>query len=119
MQAGKLRDRITILRKTEGTQNASGEPAVTWEELGVFRAEVLTAPGRERDIAEQTRAEAIYSITMRKQPSVDFQRADAVVRGDWDGSSTPDLDVLSIEQIRAAGSSRVEALKLVCREYAE
>lgn len=119
MQAGRLRDRITILRKTEGAQNPSGEPTFTWESLGYFRAEVLTASGREREIAAQTRAEAVYSITIRRQPSIDILRADGVVRGLWDEESAPELDVLSIEQIRAAGSSRVEALKLICREYTE
>lgn len=117
MQAGRLRDRITILRKTEGPQNPSGEPTFTWASLGYFRAEVATVSGREREIAAQTRAEVHYAVTMRQQPGITFQRADGVIRGEWDGSAEPTFDVLSIEELRAAGSSRIEGLKLICREY--
>lgn len=96
MQAGKLRNRITILRKTEGTPNASGEPTITWESLGTFYAGVMALQGSEAFSVQQRNAEARHKIMMRFQPNIEFRRADGIVRDEWDGSSAPDLDILDV-----------------------
>jgi head-tail adaptor len=113
MQAGKLRHIITVLRKSEGAQNTYGEPAVTWASLGTFAAEVLPLSGREKQIAQQTWAEAGHAIRMRVQPSITFRRADGVVQGDWDGVSVPALDILDVQDF----DGRKRELRMTCREH--
>lgn len=113
MRRGQLRSRITILRRTEGAQNDAGEPAMTWASLGERFAKVEALRGFERGALQQTWAEVSYRITLDFDPTVTIRRADAIVRGAWDGLALPTLDILDV----ADPDDRRRTLVLYAREY--
>lgn len=65
MQAGKLRHRVTIERRTESSRTAQGTPVYTWAELATRYASVNKLSGREAERAKQIVAEAEFQIVMR------------------------------------------------------
>lgn len=70
MQAGKLRDRVTIQRvKSAATLDAAGVVDLTtssnWETLASRWAEVVGAGGQERGESQRTAANITHKITLR------------------------------------------------------
>lgn len=108
MQAGLLRDRITITQETVTGQNSYGEDAVTTATVGQFWANVISLTGRELEVAQQRWAEARYKVIMRHQPGVSITRKMTVVNG---GRS---MDILDVQDIDS--SIRPKAL-LICKDY--
>lgn len=64
MRAGTLRHRITIEQPAE-TQNAHGEPVVTWSALATCWASVEPLSGRELLMAQQVNAEITHRARLR------------------------------------------------------
>lgn len=116
MRAGSLRTRISILRRTEGAQNANGEPIVTWEQLGTFYSRRIDQGAVEVFRAQQTWAEAQYVYEIRTVPNITFRRTDGIVEGGppTDETEAPTVDVLGIVDPDQGKGVR---LHLVCREY--
>lgn len=71
-QIGKLRQRITIQRKTH-TQNGLGEPVVVWTAVATVWAERRTLRGREFESAGTEQAEYTNVYTLRYRADVTEQ----------------------------------------------
>jgi len=65
MQAGDLRNRITIERLSAPTQDAFGEPIETWSEMLTRWADVTPLEGREFFQAQQTQTAVDHRIRIR------------------------------------------------------
>lgn len=109
MRAGRLHERILIERATDGAQNASGEPIVTWEDLGTFPcSHPMPLSGMEQQRFQQTVAEQMVKIEVRFQPSITFHRKDRATMGDRT------FDIVDIQE-----PVRRRQLFLYCREFPE
>jgi len=64
MQAGKLRERLT-LQRADTDQNRAGEEVAIWEDLAERWGAVETLGGRELAKAQQVVAEATTKVTLR------------------------------------------------------
>lgn len=69
MNAGTLRHRVTIQRKTV-TRDSYGGETVTWTDVATVWAMVKPIGGREYYGAGQTLAESTYTVTMRYRADV-------------------------------------------------
>lgn len=116
MPSGRLRTRISILRRSEGSQNSSGEPAITWSLLVTCFARRIDKGAREVYVASQTWAEATSFYEIHNPLSITFQRTDGIVEGDPPALNTtpPTIDILGISD---PDEDRRRRLYLVCREY--
>jgi SPP1 family predicted phage head-tail adaptor len=65
MNAGQLRERITVQTPTE-TITASGEASVTWTTLATRWAEVVPLAGRELFTARQVQPEVTHRVRLRR-----------------------------------------------------
>jgi SPP1 family predicted phage head-tail adaptor len=74
---GKMRQRITIQRKTH-TQSVLGEPVVVWSNVATVWAERKTLRGREFDSAgtEQAEYTNVYTLRYRADVSEEMQVID-------------------------------------------
>ena len=108
MQAGRLRNSVTVTRKGAATQNAFGEDVFTYDDLVTQWAEIRAMDGRELEAAQQTFAEARFKIVMRDE-GTDFRRADRITWG------TRTLEILDVED----PDTRNREFHLVCREYVQ
>jgi head-tail adaptor len=75
MQAGTLRDRITIYRPlepSETTQDSLGRDEGSAEEVGSFWCCITPLAGRELDAVRQHWANARYKVVMRAQRGITF-----------------------------------------------
>lgn len=116
MQAGKLRSLITILRATDGGQNAFGEPTVTWATLMECKAEEMPATGDERMTGQQTQAEGTVVFRIRRNAGVTLRRKDGIARG-WSSPTEPTFDILDIRaDPMPRPTSRQTQMLLICRE---
>lgn len=66
MQAGKLRHRIAIERKTEA-RDSFGDAVPTWSLLANVWAEILAVAGREEVLSAQHREVGQWRIRIRKR----------------------------------------------------
>jgi SPP1 family predicted phage head-tail adaptor len=64
MQAGDLRDRITIRRRTE-TKNAGGGLDIGWEDVATLWAKVTSINGREAVIGGVLQGYSYFEIVIR------------------------------------------------------
>lgn len=95
MQAGKLRTRINIMRKTEGAQDEVGAPTITWSSLGMFSAQPTLLRGFELQTAQQRWGEVKYRFDMRFHPGTTFRVADGI---SLNASATePEFDIIAID----------------------
>ena len=69
MNAGKLRHRVTIKRKTVA-RDTYGAETVTWVDVTTVYAEVKPIGGREYYGAGQTLGESTYTVLMRYRSDV-------------------------------------------------
>lgn len=69
MQAGRLRDRITI-QNFITSRSPSGQPQKTWQDGATVRAEVKGISGREMMTADAERAESTIRVWMRYRSDV-------------------------------------------------
>ena len=65
MQAGQLKDRVTIQAASHGAADAYGEQAQAWADVVTVWAEVETLAGLEAYRARQLSSEASVNVTMR------------------------------------------------------
>ena len=72
MQAGKLRERITI-RQRQATTDALGQPSTTWTDLAVVWAEVRFVSGIETIKAGRESSTSRASVRIRKVSGIDRQ----------------------------------------------
>ena len=69
MNAGKLRHRVTIKRKTVA-RDTYGAETVTWVDVTTVYAEVKPIGGREYYGAGQTLAESTFTVTIRYRSDI-------------------------------------------------
>jgi SPP1 family predicted phage head-tail adaptor len=69
MNAGKLRHRVTIQRKTV-TRDTQGGNVVTWTDVATVWADVQPVGGSERYGAGQALSDSTYTIVMRYREDV-------------------------------------------------
>ena len=69
MNAGKLREHVTIETPTRSNDGAGGTD-VTWAALANVRAEVTSRSGAEAVLGEKLEARQRYTITMRYRDDV-------------------------------------------------
>lgn len=103
-----LRHKITIGKRTTGSQNDFGNDAVTFPTLGTFWADITAMQGRELDAAMQRWAEARFKVRLHYN-TYGIDRADRIYWG------TRTLDILDIED--AHGDQRW--MIAYCKEYVE
>lgn len=70
MQAGKLRERITI-RQRQATTDALGQPSTTWTDLAVVWAEARFVSGIETIKAGRETSTSRASVRIRRRSGVD------------------------------------------------
>lgn len=69
MQAGRLRDRVTI-QNFITSRLPSGQPQKSWLDVATVRAEVKGISGREMLTADAERAESTVRVWMRYRPDI-------------------------------------------------
>lgn len=105
MQAGKLRNRVTVQVATT-TTNSYGQSVESWADVGTFWAYVRPLGGNEAVVAKQVQENATTAITLR-----------------WQGSTTLTIlhrilfngRVLGITQVNDV-DERNRQLELLCQE---
>jgi len=103
MQAGSLRQRVTLERATEA-RDAYGAVTVTWSTLATVWADVQPAAGREYWSAAQTVGEGALRVRIRH-----FSGLTSKDRLVWDDRN---WDIRSVADVGA----RTRELELVCTE---
>ena len=74
MQAGRLRERVTLERKTAGAVDSWGQPIPdAWTPLGTVWAAVEPLAGREYIAAQAAQSEVTARIRIRWRGDVDSQ----------------------------------------------
>jgi SPP1 family predicted phage head-tail adaptor len=76
MEAGKLRQRVTVQSPT-GTQDAVGERTTTWSDVAEVWASVEPITAREQFLAGQMQASTTHRIRLR------YAAALAAMDGSW------------------------------------
>lgn len=69
MQAGKLRKRIEIQRRST-TRDSYGQPTTAWETLATTQAEIEPMSGRELVAAMAVQSEVTHTVTIRYRPGI-------------------------------------------------
>lgn len=69
MQAGRLRDRVTLQVRTK-TKNALGEEVLDWVDFATVWAEVTPIRGQEYFAAGQMQRSADVRLRMRARPGI-------------------------------------------------
>jgi len=106
MQAGRLRRRVTIQRKTV-TRDSFGAETITWQEVATVWASVEPLRGREFLESRRAEAEVTTRITIRYRAGITPEMR--VVHGD---------DAYNIVSV-IEPESRLRALVLMCRRVEE
>lgn len=106
--ARDLRHKITVGKRTLGTQDSYGQQAITYPTLGTFWADISALQGRELEAVTQRWAEAQFRVRMHYN-KYGIDRADRIVWG------TRVLDILDVED--QYGDQRW--LTMYCREFTE
>ena len=88
MQAGKLRERITI-RQRQATTDALGQPSTTWTDLAVVWAEARFVSGIETIKAGRETSTSRASVRIRRRANVSRQ-----MRARIDGVEYDILDII-------------------------
>ncbi|KAF1310959.1 head-tail adaptor protein [Pseudomonas sp. SG-MS2] len=78
MQAGRLRNRCTLMTSSR-ERNTSGGFDVTWIEAGRLWADITTPTGQTRAVAEQLAA--VVSAEIRVRPKAEIVEGCRLVRG--------------------------------------
>jgi SPP1 family predicted phage head-tail adaptor len=89
MDAGKLRDRVTLRRQTNAKNASTGGLTRTWDDLDTVWAEVVNLNGREAVIGTVLQGVSTFQITVRYR--TDIQASDQIK---WNGR---ELNVHSAE----------------------
>lgn len=93
MDAGRLRERITIRRKTTTKNATTGAPATTWGDLAAsISAEVRSINGREALVGQVLQGVSHFQITIRYRS--DVRVSDQIV---WLTNANRELNVHSAE----------------------
>lgn len=93
LQAGRLRDQVTIRRAVKASDGRGGRVAV-WGDVDTVPAEVASQNGREAIIAGALQGVSVSKITIRYRPDIlptDQLRIDGDAR-DWNIRSADDPD---------------------------
>jgi SPP1 family predicted phage head-tail adaptor len=69
MRSGALRHRVLLQSRVE-TQDATGDPVVTWSDVATVWAEILPLSGREVRVENTILAEVNMKIRIRFYPGV-------------------------------------------------
>ena len=93
LQAGRLRDRITIRRRSD-VKNARGGLTPTWSTVAVVWAEVVSQSGREAMVASALQGIASYKITIRHR--ADIRAADQVLYSPFGAAAAIELNIKSV-----------------------
>ena len=112
LDAGKLRDQVTIQEKSVSGQDSLGQDTYTWATVYQIYARVEPLQGRELETMQQRWAEARYKVTLNALAGI--ERAMRAVW--WDGSANRVLDILDVQDTANAWHGRTV---LICRELAE
>jgi SPP1 family predicted phage head-tail adaptor len=91
MQAGDLRDRIAIRRRTE-TKNAGGGLDIGWADLATVWANIRSINGKEAIIGGVLQGISYFEIVVRHR--TDLEVADQIL---WLSSGDRELNILSAE----------------------
>lgn len=111
MQAGRLRDRITILNFT-AVRDAAGQPVEEWEEGESIWAEVKGISGRELISSGTETAPATVRVWVRFRRDITASSRLKVLSGAYKGAV---LNVVG----PAIPDSRCVLLEILCRQGAE
>jgi SPP1 family predicted phage head-tail adaptor len=103
MEAGRLRQRVTIQQKSV-TRNSYEEEIVTWTDVAEVWAEVAPLVGREYLEARQTQADVSHKVRMRYRSGILEE-----MRVYFESRA---LEVVSVINVRELGKELV----LMCRE---
>lgn len=91
MQAGDLRDRIAIQRRTE-TKNAGGGLDIGWDEIAAVWANVRSINGKEAVIGGVLQGISYFEIVIRYR--TDLEVSDQIL---WLSNGDRELNILSAE----------------------
>jgi len=111
MQAGRLRDRITILNFTS-SRDSTGQPIDKWEEGKTIWAEVKGISGREQISSGAESAPATVRIWVRFRRDITASSRLKVLSGAYKGAI---LNVVG----PAIPDSRCVLLEILCKQGAE
>lgn len=93
MDAGRLRERITIRRKTSGKNPTTGAPSESWSDLAAnISAEVRSINGREAVIGAVLQGISHFQVTIRYRG--DLQPSDQII---WSTGDNRELNIHSAE----------------------
>jgi SPP1 family predicted phage head-tail adaptor len=70
MRAGKLRDYVLLQKPVKLARNASGEPGISWQNVGYIYANINPTSGDEQNDGEQSTAIQSGEIEMRFRDDV-------------------------------------------------
>ena len=106
MQAGKLRERVTIQRPATTADPAWG-PSAGWADVCEVWAEVLYGEGTERPSARSVQATGAFTVRIRYRPGIN-----STMRVVWGGRN---LDIVGVGD----PTGRRRELRIDCREHPE
>ena len=106
IEAGRLRERITLQRKSV-TRDAVGGEVVTWVEEAVLWAEVAPIRGREYLALRAAQSDVVMRFRLRYRAGVN-----PAMRVVWNGGEYDIVEAIDV------GARRTE-LELLCRGAAE
>lgn len=112
MDAGKLRDQVTIQTKLVTGQDSLGQDEYTWSTVYQAYARVEPLQGRELETMQQRWAEARYKVVLNALAGI--ERAMRAIW--WDGSANRVLNILDVQDTSNAWHGRTV---LICKELAE
>ena len=68
MQGGNLKRRVTVQGRGTSTQDAFGEPSITWTTLATVWGDLEGLSGNELLKAQQVNSQTSHTVTVRYQP---------------------------------------------------
>jgi len=104
MQAGALRNKLTIQRPVAGSADAMGGRAISWADVIDVWGEVVSQGGREYERQKQVYPELTHVVHIRHTAEMTPDRR--LLFG------SPVLDVVSVENFEERG----EWQRVVCKE---
>lgn len=107
LNPGLMRELITIIQRSEGSQDAYGEPTITWVTFQQCWARVEALRGQEFESVRQTWAEARMKVTIHYLSGVERE-----MRITWEDRT---LEILDAED----PNSMRERLVMYCRELVD
>jgi SPP1 family predicted phage head-tail adaptor len=106
MQAGALRERITVQRKSV-TRDAFGGETITWTDVATVWAEAQPIGGREYTALRQAQSEITIRFRLRYLAGVT-----PAMRVSWNGGQYDIVEVIDV-------GARNRELELLCRGEAD